>query len=160
MKAKHVEPDEPHPLEGAVLAAFKASPVHDRVTLARALGGITNAYISIAEDVLANMLARGKLWKDDEGEYRLRTGGMSVAEECHARRNCRSGLVGLSATLDDGHTLPILSTFWEEHGRLVLKLDGRGWVSAERCRLASKWPARCCRPIKARLLAATRRHSE
>ncbi len=153
-QANRSNPTDPHPLEGAVLAAFKDHPSYDRITLAPRLGGTSNAFVTVAQEVLAYMTRQGKLWRDDEDMYRLRTGGLTIAEECHARRNCRSGLRGLVATVGDGSRgEEILASRWEVGGVLMLKFEGRDYISADRCRLVSKWKVTCCRP-SARLLEA------
>jgi hypothetical protein len=145
----------PHPLEGVVRDAFKNHPAYDRITLAPHLGGTSDAFIAVAESVLAHMASRGKLWRDDEDMYRLRIGGMTVAEECHARRNCRIGLVGQIATINEAKEgEEIIGSKWEVGGVLMLKFAGRNYVPGDRCRLVSKWKATCCRPSKKLLDAA------
>jgi hypothetical protein len=155
---KRLAPTDPHPLEGVVLAAFKSHPVHDRMTMAPHLGGTSAEFVAVAGAALAHMASRGKLWRDEEGMYRVSTGELTVAEECHARRNCRVGLVGQVAVIRDGtEGEEIIGSKWEAGGVLMLKFAGRNYISGDQCRLVSKWKATCCRPSRKFLEAAIAR---
>lgn len=72
----------PHPLESVVRDAFRWRTVHDRVTLASHMKGVSDlsgkdgakgdrAYLLVAEDVLGCMTCQGKLYVDADGWHRL-----------------------------------------------------------------------------------------
>jgi hypothetical protein len=153
-----LKPPTPHPLEGAVRAAFQGHRSHDRASLARELAGQSGhglAYLEIAGDVLASMETRGVAWRDRTGSYRLADETPTLAEELEARRNCRSGLSGMQVRLSGGRVLPIRTTIWDSEGDLVVILcDGSEEglrITARECTLAARWPVRCCRSSPKRL---------